>query len=411
MQTDLLKPISKLTVGGSEEYPVTAIRVSTKRVGPATQTSASYEEIKWDLECLAEINNPTSITQLNETLRNDLVKIGDVVVLTELGTSRSLPASGAGGSMVGYPIVEISDIPNKSFAQYQAFNLSAITRIPFVDVDGIIEHTTETETSITANGDIETSVRGTIRMEQGNAADAWVTTNILTVARASADAAGNTFTQRIKVTDDTSVADYSYTIKPGSVATAGVYEASVDDRTVSDLSGRRVRTISGYATGPNASVFATSQRAGEQANLKIIREDGPSLPSVPDGRVNFSYQYVAGVTDGQFPNVFITRFQESLDQSGGGNEINSSAFLTEDPSVRLGRKLPVSYAQSTEIEFIGSFSAVNLTPLLESDNIVGKPRIRKRSDGKLKTISMSWVYLFPDVIDAVPDPRTVIGLA
>lgn len=405
-----LKAISKVKVGTSADYAVVRISINTKRVGPETQTRESYEEIKWDLECLAEITLPTSITALNETLRSELAKIGLAVTLTELGTSRNLPASGAGGSMIGYPRTEITDIPDRSFAQFQAFSFSAISRIPFVDGEGIIEHTTQTDTSTSSTGIVETSVSGKLRMEQGNDATTYINTNIIGPARTAAETLGKGLLSRISVTDDTTAASYSYTVKSSETGVDGVTEANVEDRTTKDITGRRVRTISGYAKGANASTFATSQRVAEAANLKLLREDGPSLPSVPDGRVNFSYQYVAGVIDAAYPFVFTTRFTEQLNGGGGGSEILPSIWFGANPALRLGRKLPFTYTQSTEIEFIGDFANVTLNPVLAADNIIGTPRISKRSDGKLNTLRYEWTYIYSTTV-ALPDPRTVIGVS
>lgn len=405
-----LKLVSKVKVGTSTEYAVTTVSTSSRVIGAANQTRESYEEIRWDLECLADASSPIDITAFNETLRSELVKIGQAVTLTELGTSRILPAQGIGGSLTGYPRVEISDIPDKSYGQYQAFNLTAITQVPIVDLDGIVEHTTETETVTNTDGTIETSVRGEIRLGDGVDASAWVNTNILAPTRAAADIAGNAVQSRVTVTDDVSHAKYSYSVKPSATGTPGVTDASVEDRTVKDVTGRRIRTISGFATGPNATVYATTQRVAEAANLKLLREDGPSLPSIPDGRVNFNYQYVAGVVSGAFPGIFITRFKETIRQVGGGNQINTSSFFTQDPALRLGIKLPVQYTQTSEIEFIGSFPSHGLSPLLAEDNISGLPRERRSGDGSLKTVSIEWNYIFDAPIDPFPTPTIINGL-
>jgi hypothetical protein len=410
--TSDLQTVSKIKVGTSATYAVVAIRTTTSIIQPVNQTRASYQELRWDLECLAEIAAPTSIAALNETLAAELAKVGQAVTLTEHSTDRIMPAQGLGGSLTGYPQTAITDIPDKSFAQFQAFTLTAITRIPIADGSGIIEHTTETETITNRDGTIETSVRGEIRLEDGTDASAWVTTNILAPVRAGADAAGNGVVSRISVTDDTAHAKYSYGIKAGAVGSAGVTEASVEDRTVKEISGRRVRTISGYAKGTGASTFATSQRIAESGNLKLLREDGPSTPSIPDGRVNFNYQYVAGITDAGFPGIFITAFTETISKSGGGQSIDTASYFAGNPSLRRGVSLPYVYTQSTVIEFIGgSFDSHGLGPLLATDNMTGEPRERRSASGSLKTVAMDWTYVFDSPLDPKPNPRVINGLA
>ncbi|MGV6813833.1 MAG: hypothetical protein ACWA5W_02350 [Phycisphaerales bacterium] len=409
--TSDLQTVSKVKVGSSATYAVIAIHASTSIIQPANQTRASYTEIRWELECLAEIAAPTSIATLNDTLAAELAKVGEAVTLTEHSTDRIMPAQGLNGSLTGYPQTTITDIPNKSFAQFQAFTLSAITRIPIADANGLIEHTTETETITNNDGSIETSVRGQVRLVDGTDASAWVTTNIISPVRTAADAAGNGVVSRISVTDDTAHAAYSYSVKPGAVGSASVTEANVEDRTVKDISGRRVRTISGYAKGSGAAAFAASQRIAEGANLKIIREDGPSLPAVPDGRVNFNYQYVAGVTDAAFPGIFITAFKETISKSGGGRSIDASSYFTGDPSLRLGLNLPVIYTQSTQIEFIGPIGSHGLGPILSTNNISGEPRERRSSDGQINTVAMDWRYVFDSPLNPMPSPRSINGLA
>ncbi|PCI10423.1 hypothetical protein COB72_03480 [bacterium] len=408
--TDDLKLVASIQVGPSATYAVVSVRASSSMTSPSNQTRSSYEEIRWDLECLAEIASPTSITQLNQTIKSDLAKIGQVVTLTELGTARVMPAQGVGGSLHGYPRVELTDIPDKSFGQFQAFNLTAITRVPIADGSGIVEHTTETETITNTDGTIETSVRGEIRLANGDDASAWINTNIFTPVRSAADAAGNGVITRVSITDDTSMAKYAYTVKPGVSGSPGVTQANVDDRTVADVTGRRVRTISGSATGTGASTFATAQRVAEDSNLKLLREDGPSLPSIPDGRVNFSYQYVAGVTNAAFPGIFITRFNETIDEAGGGAQINTASFFSQGPTLRTGVIAPTVYTQRTEIEFIGPFANHGLTPQLATDNISGRPRQSRKAQGELKTVVMSWAYIFPAPLASYPNPRTINGL-
>lgn len=409
--TSDLKLVSKIKVGTSAEYAVVSIRSSSKMVAAANQTRHSYQELRWDLECLAEIGSPTSITGLNETLKAELAKIGELVTLTEVGASRTLPAQGVGGSLTGFPTVEIVDIPAKSFAQYQAFTLTAMTRIPIVDGDGIVEHTTENETTTLSDGKVETSVRGEVRLADDQDAAAWVNTTLIGPARVTATAAGNALQSRVTVTDDSSHAKYSYSTKPGVSGEAGIIQASVEDRTVKDISGRRVRTVSGSATGVNAATFATAQRVAPAANLKIIREDGPSLPNVPDGRVSFNYQYVAGITVAVFPGIFVTRFKETIAQSGGGLQINASSYFGTDPTLRTGLKAPVVYNQRSEIEFIGDFDDHGIDPLLSTDNLIGEPRETRTASGSLKTVTKDYTYLFPTAIDPFPTPRSVDGLA
>lgn len=409
-RTALLTPISKIKVGSSDEYPVTKVTTTHRMVGLDDTNTDSYEEITWQLECGAEVSAPTSITALNETLRSALAKRGELVTLTELGTARTLPASGAGGSMIGYPRVEITGIPEGSFGEHQMFTMRATTRIPIVDGNDIWEHSQTTETTTNIDGTQVTTVTGTLRMDQGNTASSYVQTNIIGPARTAAGLSGDGVVSKIKTGNDAAQCEYSYTITPSTTSTADVTQASVEDRTAKDATGRWVRTISGYAMGAGASTFASAQQVAESSNLKLIRTEGPSSPAVPDGRVNFNYQYASGVTHTDFPGIFITRMDETVDQSGGGREILASSYLQGDPELRLGTQLPVAVTESISIEFIGSFTGINPPVLLDEDNMVGTPRISKKSSGVFNTWSRSINYLYDTEPDPLPDPRSIDGI-
>jgi hypothetical protein len=404
LTSDLI-PYSKVKVGTSAEYPVTQIRGTSKVIGLEDTDTNSYEEITWELECLAEIAEPTSITQLNQTLRSELAKRGLAVILTERGTARQLPASGAGGSMVSYPRVEIVDIPEKSRAQYQCFNLRATTRIPLADGNGIYEQSTTTEITTNTDGTAVTSVSGSLKMDQGNDAADYVQTNIITPARNAASTSGDGVVSRIKTGNNTAECEYSYTVSPSTTGQQDVTEASVEDRTVKDSSGRWIRTISGYAEGGNATAFANSQLVAQTTNLKLLSKDGPSTPSLPSGRVSFNYQYVSGVTHVDFPNIFITRLDESISQGGGGRDLIASSYLQSDPALHLGLKLPYNLTESLSIEFIGSFADVDPSTHLDSEFQVGGARISKASRGLFNTYSRTINYLYATEPDPLPDPR------
>ena len=403
--------VSKVTVGGSDEYPVTKIRTSSKLVGLDDSNTDSYEERTWELECLAEVSVPTSITQLNEQLRSELAKRGLAVTLTELGSARVLPATGAGGSMVGYPIVEISDIPERSMGIYQVFTMRAIARVPITDGDGIYEHSRKTETTTGIDGTVSTSVSGVVRMDQGNDAKAWVQTNIIGPVRTTAGTNGDAVVSKTIVNNDTAQCEYSYTVTPSTTGSQDVTEAVVEDRTARDTAGRTLRTVTGYATGANASSFATSQLLTPTANLRLIRQDGPSLPAIPNGRVSFTYQYVSGVTHAAFPNVFVTQLEEGIEQAGGGRELIATPYLQTDPTLRLNRQLPVVLREDISVEFIGSFDDIDPSTLLDSEFQNGAARIKKRSKGLFNLYSRSIDYIYATAPDPLPHPRTMDGLA
>ena len=408
--TSILNQFSKIKVGTSDEYPVTRIRTAHKIEGIDDSNEASYEEITWDLDCGAEISQPTHITQLNENLRSQLAKRGDAVILTELGAARTLPASGADGSMIGYPRVEITGVPEGSFGQYQMFTMKATTRIPIKDAEGIWEHTQSTETTTGIDGNVTTNVAGSLRMDQGHAASTYVQNNIIDPIRSAANTAGYGVVSKIKVGNDPAQVEYNYTISPSATGQAGVADASVEDRTAKDETGRWIRTISGYSTGANATSFATSQRVSESNNLKLLRDE-VSNPAIPDGRVSFNYQYVSGVAHAAFPGLFITRLEESIDQSGGGREILASAYLQNDPALRLGVKQPIICSESISIEFIGSFENIDPSQLLDADNQHGNPRISKSSSGILNKWRRSITYIYDTAPDPLPDPRTLDGIS
>lgn len=411
-----LNAISKLTVGDSAEYGVTMAKVMSRKVTPDGQTREAYEEITWDIEALETITDETDIVTLKNLLASKLARVGQTVTLHEWDKNRTLDAAGVNGTLPGYPIVEIVDIPQRSYGAKQAFTLKATTRVGIADENDIVEHTTSTETITNNDGTTQTSVRGSVRLDTGINAPAWIETNVLAAVRTQAALDGNTVVTRVTNDDDSAAADYTYTVAPqgnNGPGTSGVTEGRVEDRINKDISGKRSRVISGYAIGPNAATFAAAQRVPPSSTLILIREDEPSTPSVPDGRVSFRYEYVFGYTSVAFPSITILRLNESVDDLGGGRPVLPGEYLDGDPVLRLGISRAYRYRQSIEIEFIGTFAnaIASMTPLFAADNISGTPTVSKRARGNIKTVRISWEFVYSTPVVSLPDPRTVDGVS
>ena len=142
----------------------------------------------------------------------------------------------------------------------------------------------------------------------------------------------------------------------------------------------------------------------------LLRKDGPSLPSLPSGRVNFSYQYASGVTHNDFPGIFITRLEETVTTSGEGRELFANAYFQENAALHRGRKLPVSMTESLTIEFLGSFAEIDPSVLLDEEKQVGGRRISTGTRGVFNTYSRSISYIYDTEPDPLPTPRSLEGL-
>lgn len=411
MTTKLLN-ISKIKIGTSAEYPVLRVQQDHRRVGPADQARESYEEITWTLSCLAKASGPTTIRAFNDTLRSTLARRGVDVVLTERGQSTSLLAA---GSLPGYPETQWLATPDIAFGEWQSFDLRVTDRRPIADEDDVVEHTYTITTTTDKDGGVETRRAGEVRLANGENAAAWVASEVL--APAASDAASNdlAFTKRVEVNSDAAWCRYEYTTAPdtSSGGITGLSQASVEDRTSRDTAGNGRRVISGYATGANATTWAESQLLSPVPNgTVLVGREGPTPPSVPDGRVSFRYEYAVGVQHTDFPGIYVLGLEETLTGPiTGGHSIVAAEYMGADPTLRRTEKRAYLYRQSSTIRFLGStHNSHNLTALLSEDNLTGPPLITKRSEGPIRIVSVEREYAFATPA-TLPNPRSLAVLS
>lgn len=411
-----LNAIGNVTVGASPAYPVVSARCTTRRVGADGQNVEAYREEEWELTCHAFAATPGDIGTVEETIRTDLVRRGQVVTFTDKGVARTMPAGGAvGGSLVGYPIVQLADDPTKSFGTIVTFTIRATTRIPNAAVD-LVEHDYERTEATDEDGLVSITQRGSVRTKNGVAARAHAQTAFVTPEETAAGVAGQDFLVRWTETADTTLVRYEFTRRDqdDNGGTPGVTEAQVTDRTVKQLDGRRVRTVSGYAIGASADTFADAQKpATDPSNILVREERTPA--TVPDGRVNFSYEVLTGVTDLQFPGLVIFRFNETIEEVSGGKGVLAQSYFLSTPSLRRGRQQPHVYRQVTEVEFIGawpiSWTGTGVEPQMATDNLLTDPRYFKRGGSNgLRQVRLVAEFIFQSA-QSVPNPREIEGLA
>lgn len=402
--------ISSVSVAGGTAYPVVRSRVTTRYEGPEGQDTVAYRVERWELTCHAFAADAGSVGAMSETIRDDLCGRGQVVTLTEWAGSRELPAAGANGSLAGYPMVELADVPDDCFGQVLTFTLVCETRIPQPGTGGLVEHTWERTEETDPEGDLSITQRGTYRVANGGSARDDAQTEIITPAETAADDADQTFRIRWTMGPDSSVVTYEYTAQDKGYAEAdGVVEAQLTDRTIINNEGRVVRTVSGYAVGDSAQSWIDTQAPIPDAtNILVRKESSPA--SIPEGRVTFSFELLTGVTDVQFPGITIFGFAESIDEAEQVEQIVADTYLGSDPQLRYGEKQASSYIQRTRVSFIGTWAAgiAAVTGLFDDENLLTVPRVRRDAGAYgIKTIDYTAIYVYPTPVSPKPDPREI----
>lgn len=402
-------------VGGdaSAQYPIASIACTESTTGPEGDDRTSYIRRRWTIRAWAQAANLNARQTLRQTLESTLARRGKLVTVQLGSGARTLPAPGAGGSLLGYPAVEISDVVEDTFGTVLGFTLTAETMIPVVDGSGIVEHTFETEESIDSRGLTTLTVSGTIRLAPGEDAKAWAITNVLDPAESAAGTANRGFQRRTRVGLDASVCEYSYSSSDTGAGTNGVSKADVSDVTTRDSVGRRTRTISGSAEGSAATTFAASLEPVPGAT-ELLTQKRISQPSTPDGRVTFSYELLSGVQPGgRFGTLVVFSHDESIDDTSEGRPIQVTPFLGADPVLSRGLQAPFVYEQSSSIEFTGGDFGDGesaLTGLMDDDNLARRPRVRtqiSRHGVRRLTITRRYIYA---TAQTVPEPRELPAL-
>jgi hypothetical protein len=400
---------STIQVGASAAYPVLSVQEDYRRVGPEDQARESYEEVTWALRCLTKIEEPTDIRTLIETLRTTLARRGVNVVLTERGTATTLTAA---NSLPGFPMVEHTATPEISYGGWQSFDLRVTDRRPLPDGSNIVEHTYTIRTTTTALGGIETRRSGRVRLANGQNAAAWVSTNVFADVATAAAAAGLAFVRSTEVNADAAVCVYEYTTSPitDSGGIANLTAASRDDRTSQEAQGNGLRVISGYAAGSGALAWANDQKLDPiPLGTVLVKQEGPTPASVPDGRRNFRYEYAVGTTLAGFSGIYILSLEEEITGPFGGRAINPSEYLSSAPRLRRGEERAYVYRQSSTIRFLGgTLASHGLTPLFSVDNQSGPDVFsQRRYEGPIRVVSIQREFVFTSP-QTIPDVRRLV---
>lgn len=399
--------ISSVAVAGGTAYPVVSSRVTTRFEGPEGQDTSSFRVERWELDCHAFAAQAGDVAALHETLRGHLAGRGREVVLTQWQGSRTLPAPGVNGSQAGYPRVEVSDVTEQTFGGIVTFRLTAETRVPLADAQGLVEHDYERTEATDEQGRVEISQRGTYRVAPGSDARAAAQSAVVGPAESDAQANNRTFRVRWTLRPDASVATYDYSASDKDYGgDAGVDEARLTDRTSVNNAGRVVRVVSGYAVGTGAQAWIDSQTPQPGANeILVRRETGPA--SIPEGRIEFAFELLTGVTDPQFPGIVVYGLREAIDEQEQVARMLASVYLDADPVLRYGAKEPSVYVQRTRIEFVGAWAdAISaVTGLFDAANLITVPR-RSLESGphgiKVLTFVAEYMYAEPPATKPVP---------
>ncbi|MCL4221049.1 MAG: hypothetical protein KJZ65_06740 [Phycisphaerales bacterium] len=414
---DTLNAIGNVVVGAggsaSAAYPVLRAKRTTRVVGPEDQSAASYREETWDLRCMAFAANAAAITTLNETLRTTLCQRGAIVTLTEQGTARTLPAAGgSGGSLPGYPSIELVDDENASFGQVQVFGLRATTRVPAATggSGNLVEHSYERTEEMDSLGLTTIRQSGTVRTINTVTARTWAQTNIIDAEETAAASANQTFSIRWTSNADTALARYEFTRAPTGVLVSGVSEYQVEDNTERTVEGRVVRTIRGRARGTDAVTFAEGLEPSLASN-EILTRASVSEPSEPDGWVSFAYDTLIGALDANFSGIVIVSFRQSITDVGGARDMEVSRFYDAAPLLMYGVQKEWRYIERTVMEFIGTWIGVlTIDPTMDTDYLVQQAEpVVYDAGGGIRRIEVTREYAFPTQQTA-PAPYEIPGL-
>lgn len=409
------------TIGGSSAYPVLDVFKETMvPFGPDSQSAHTMVRRTWRWASVHIAANELEQHTARATLQSTLAVNGQTVTVTLAGGGnvRTAPATGASGSIAGYPRVTIEIDETRTTGRVIWFFVTVETVIPVVQAESggfnLVEHDWTIDTSIDEDGRETITRRGTARVRPDQIARAWAQATVIDPAEADAATVGDSFIVRWTEGPDPAVVRYEYTrnAPPEGGSSPGVIDAEVVDRTSKDRNGRIVRTISGSAKGANAATFATSQMLTQTATLKLLR-DQVSAPRVPDGRVDFSFEYLSGATVGTFvAGAVVFAYTERIEEIPGGRAVRAATFHDADASLYRDEREPWGYAQTTTVEFTNAtFDAAEASTLMEglldSDNLIRAPRRRRettREGTQILSIDRGYLYATQQTL---PDPRKV----
>lgn len=414
---DNLNAIGNVVVGAggsaSAAYPVLRRKRTTSVAGPEDQSAASYREEVWELRCVTFAASEAAVATLNETLRTTLCQRGAIVTLTEHGTTRTLPAAGgAGGSLPGYPSIELVDDETASFGTVLYFTLRCTTRVPAATggSGNLVEHSYERSEEIDATGLTTIRQSGTVRTINTVTARTWAQTNIIDAEVTAAASANQTFSIRWTSNADTALARYEFTRAPTGALVSGVSEYQIEDNTERTVEGRVVRTIRGRARGTDAVTFAEGLEPSLTTN-EILTRASVSEPSEPEGWVSFAYDTLIGALDANFTGLVIVSFRQSISDIGGARDMEVSRFYDAAPLLMYGVQKEWRYLERTTMEFIGTWiGGLAIDATMDTDYLVQQAEpITYDAGGGIRRLEVTREYAFPTQQTA-PAPYEIPGL-
>lgn len=415
---DALSQVGWLSVGTgggvSAQYPVVSVVESERLEGTDLRTMASQRVTTWRLRCLSCAATTAGLATHKAAVIDDLSRRGDKVTLSEYGASRSLPAAGvtAAASIPGYPRVTV-DFPDDAMAvgPWLPFDVTVETRRPAFT--GTADHVYTVESSVDGSGRITTTQRGSVRTTTTiGSALSWVEDNVFADPREQAEIDGLEFTTRTTVGSDPAACEYEWRSGPPASGQAaggnpvGIFRAEVTDRSARSIeAGRIERTVSGYAEGSAAASYAQSKRP--TGSTFLLTDAEVSTPRYPDGRVEFTYKGLDGLT---IPGtaLVVYAFSEQWAETAGGRPIGSATYLSGVPVLYLGAAESTVLQHTVSVEFNGDPAAMEayLAPILDAAHLSyqsGRPR-RGKAKGR-RTLDLTRVYVFDGPVDLpTPDP-------
>lgn len=416
--------IGSFTVGGSAAMPVAKLSERYEHQAEEQANGAKLIRSTWTIDSYALAVSEAAIGALKETLRARLTKRGEAVVLIEradAGTpdpaTRTLAAGGsAGGPLAGYPRCSVEFLPDESAGIYLAFRCTIESVAPASGLSDPVWH--EYEITVDTNeSEAQTTRRtGRVRVANGSSAESWVRTNVIDPARAAADTAGRRFTDKVTVNLDAAECTYEYTdAEPGPNGFGGgggIEDASVTVRERRTRTGGSIETTSGYAVGSSATTYAESQRPATD-NFRVIVRDDIGAPSIPDARVDFSYEVRVGKTvPSLFGSIVVFEFTHSYSVAGGGTPINSAPRFDGPARLWAGRNEAIPAREAMSIVFLNPssidvFAQAGMQPSLDTDFRSGAAQysVNRDRDGFF-VASAGYDYVF-QTGPTLPAPRTI----
>lgn len=411
----------KFTVGsggGLTEYPIVQAPLVEQHEHHAVEGGSATvrRSVKWSFTSMADAANEGAVPALKNTIQA-LAGIGRAVTVTENGpaggTARVLPVPGTSGCMAGSPRVMVEIVGASGITV--EFRVKAEAEFEgAADGDGMVSHewTIDTRTSEFGVGTVVR--RGSVRVEFGDSAAAWVESEVFDGARTAAEGAGRPFVTRVTVGVDGAACTYEYTDGPARAGGfgAGVTQAEVTDRTERSLEGRITRSVSGYAMGTGAADFIEDQVPDGPF---VLTRRSISAARVPDGRRDFSFEGIGGAEVYGFDGVVIS-FRHEVEEIGGGREQAAAEYADADPLLFYRERRAFFYSERITVEFAGETfagaegsSLFPFTGALVEAALATRQRFRRGGGTLIRRLECVRVFVFDEAI-TVPEPLTLPGL-